>query len=701
MKKKKFSFEIVLLVVILAVSTYVALSPPARLLNWFQTDDAFYYFVTARNIAEGRGITFDGLSMTNGFHPLWMLICIPVFSLAKSDLYLPLRIVVMILGMLNAATGILLYRFFKKKFSSASGIFVAVFWTFTPTIFELTSKLGLESGLTAFALVAAVSYLASFNERELKPKNILIMSLLAAVLLFSRLDTIFIVVIMGIWLVFRKSTLRWQILLDGLFAFMAAIIAYFVRVQNTDNIFNFLPFFYIFIVLSLVTKVLCEYFTKGYVIDSTVPIKKQIIQSSLGIVSSTLITGLVIFVLHDGLHVFLGFPRAVLLIDFGISVLFLVGWRLFYIIYMRAKKRDFSEDGSLKTNGKFWAKTALSYFGPLIVLLIVYMLINNSYAGSYLPISGTIKRWWGTLPLTVYGKPLTTLGEVLGSWFDPTVKEGPWWLITAPVNFLIEYFARATKIPVDSLSFMNFKRDFGILVWGLVLILFVWILYQKKGFIQKAMRDTAFLPLFVGCIIHLFNYKATGYLHAKYWYWIPEILCTVIMLGIIVESVFRRYRKYLYGTTASYLLVGTFSVALVLNLIIPIVRNYAYTASDPEQHPYWKETKYVEDHSKPGDIIGMTGGGVIAYFIEDRTIVNLDGLINGSEYYEQLQNAQANQYLDTIGLDYVYAAEPMILDSDPYGWIFTGRLTFIQENGDFNFYRYNPGIQQTDIINEP
>ncbi len=128
---------------------------------------------------------------------------------------------------------------------------------------------------------AAVSYLASFNERELKPKNILIMSLLAALLLFSRLDTIFIVVIMGIWLVFRKSTLRWQILLDGLFAFMAAIIAYFVRVQNTDNIFNFLPFFYIFIVLSLVTKVLCEYFTKGYVIDSTVPIKKQIIQSSL------------------------------------------------------------------------------------------------------------------------------------------------------------------------------------------------------------------------------------------------------------------------------------------------------------------------------------------------------------------------------------------------------------------------------------
>jgi hypothetical protein len=87
MKKKRIPFEILLLVIILALHAYVAFSPPARLLNWFKTDDAFYYFTTARNIAEGRGITFDGLSTTNGFHPLWMAICVPVFSLAKINLY--------------------------------------------------------------------------------------------------------------------------------------------------------------------------------------------------------------------------------------------------------------------------------------------------------------------------------------------------------------------------------------------------------------------------------------------------------------------------------------------------------------------------------------------------------------------------------------------------------------------------------------
>jgi hypothetical protein len=42
-------------------------------------DDAFYYFEIARNSAHGFGLTFDRINLTNGFHPLWMLMCIPVY----------------------------------------------------------------------------------------------------------------------------------------------------------------------------------------------------------------------------------------------------------------------------------------------------------------------------------------------------------------------------------------------------------------------------------------------------------------------------------------------------------------------------------------------------------------------------------------------------------------------------------------------
>ena len=44
-------------------------------------DDAFYYFGIARNVAHGHGSTFDGIDPTNGYHPLWMLMAVPVYAL--------------------------------------------------------------------------------------------------------------------------------------------------------------------------------------------------------------------------------------------------------------------------------------------------------------------------------------------------------------------------------------------------------------------------------------------------------------------------------------------------------------------------------------------------------------------------------------------------------------------------------------------
>ena len=44
-------------------------------------DDAFYYFGIARNVAHGHGSTFDGIDLTNGYHPLWMLMASPVYRL--------------------------------------------------------------------------------------------------------------------------------------------------------------------------------------------------------------------------------------------------------------------------------------------------------------------------------------------------------------------------------------------------------------------------------------------------------------------------------------------------------------------------------------------------------------------------------------------------------------------------------------------
>ncbi len=51
-----------------------------NLLRDVNRDDAFYYFQIAYNLAEGRFSTFDGgITRTNGYHPLWLLLITPFY----------------------------------------------------------------------------------------------------------------------------------------------------------------------------------------------------------------------------------------------------------------------------------------------------------------------------------------------------------------------------------------------------------------------------------------------------------------------------------------------------------------------------------------------------------------------------------------------------------------------------------------------
>lgn len=51
-------------------------------------DDSFYYWELARRLVAGEGTTFDGLHRTNGFHPLWLLVCAPLALVGLDGLWL-------------------------------------------------------------------------------------------------------------------------------------------------------------------------------------------------------------------------------------------------------------------------------------------------------------------------------------------------------------------------------------------------------------------------------------------------------------------------------------------------------------------------------------------------------------------------------------------------------------------------------------
>ena len=72
--------------VALACITLAAVIIPALRAAWFGVnrfqDDAFYYIVTARHFIESGTFSFDGVTATNGFQPLWMAIVVGLLKVS-------------------------------------------------------------------------------------------------------------------------------------------------------------------------------------------------------------------------------------------------------------------------------------------------------------------------------------------------------------------------------------------------------------------------------------------------------------------------------------------------------------------------------------------------------------------------------------------------------------------------------------------
>ena len=197
-----------------------------------------YYFKVAQNITGGRGIT-DGINLTNGYHPL-KIACI-IFALARFDLILPLRVMLMVMALLNAATAVLIYRLVKNNLSHAVALLAAPFWAFNFYIHNNVYEFGLETPLAAFAIVLFIYKLSQF-ERDWPPKRakpvtarqLATLAVSAVIVMFSRLDLVFLAVIGGIWIIFRGKPIRFLLPLDMVIIFISmtasvALRTYIIR----------------------------------------------------------------------------------------------------------------------------------------------------------------------------------------------------------------------------------------------------------------------------------------------------------------------------------------------------------------------------------------------------------------------------------------------------------------------------------------
>ncbi len=227
-------FEILLIVIVMSIGLYAASADGQNFSwRWFTRDDAYYYFKVAQNISEGHGSTFDGINQTNGYHPLWMAINVPIFALARFDLVLPLRILFLVLSALSVGTGILLYRLVGRLFAPVIGAFAALYWVFSLAVLFRVYKDGLETGIAAFLIVLLLYRLSHFESSWRKNpftrKELVFLGIISALVIFSRLDLVFLVAFTGLWVVFRNSPIRYLMPLDIVSIAFAVLLAFVIK----------------------------------------------------------------------------------------------------------------------------------------------------------------------------------------------------------------------------------------------------------------------------------------------------------------------------------------------------------------------------------------------------------------------------------------------------------------------------------------
>jgi hypothetical protein len=214
-------------------------------------DDAFYYFGIARNVAHGHGSTFDGIDPTNGYHPLWMLLSVPVYAMGMDGtpaVRLLLAVQVLCYG---ASLGLVAWiaaraidgwpRVVAKRSDAAKATtwctaivgLALVVATANPFVVKVFVN-GMESGIVVVLDAALLAIGYAWRGKLLtrgRPRARWATGLLLALIVLARTDAVILLGVMAVWaLAEARSDLRRSVLpLVQLFALPAvALVGYLV-----------------------------------------------------------------------------------------------------------------------------------------------------------------------------------------------------------------------------------------------------------------------------------------------------------------------------------------------------------------------------------------------------------------------------------------------------------------------------------------
>ena len=170
------------------------------------TSDTFYYLSIARHSAGKAFFTSDGFFPTNGFHPLWEFILVKLLGIEGVVSNHPEQIYLTILiSLFLTVSGMILFGFVLRRLTGSfaisllgavPGFYYLIFSSVAPSYNSTWSFInGMESPLSIF-FFGTFAFLAINKRVLLKPAwtTVIIPTLLTTLIIFSRLDDIFLLI---------------------------------------------------------------------------------------------------------------------------------------------------------------------------------------------------------------------------------------------------------------------------------------------------------------------------------------------------------------------------------------------------------------------------------------------------------------------------------------------------------------------------
>lgn len=167
-------------------------------------EDGFYYFKIAQHIGTGSGSTFDGLHVTNGYHPLWLLCLVPVFWVSPGP-EAGLKLGIGLQGIFMALSAGLLYRIARLGTGRLAAGLAALVWI---ALTHREALSGLEFSVHALTLLATAQAYVRCVARESPAQGVrpyLGLGLLMGLAFLARLENLTLAVFISLTLARRES----------------------------------------------------------------------------------------------------------------------------------------------------------------------------------------------------------------------------------------------------------------------------------------------------------------------------------------------------------------------------------------------------------------------------------------------------------------------------------------------------------------